>query len=213
MFSANVVDQVIAWEAAISSRIHNHQIQCEKLRREYEHYDAKTEGLHAKIAAKEAKDDPPSPRLSEKVERNDEKHALAKMDYEIYLHELCVYMEEVAVRAWKDLIPLILELAKLETKTASTQAGIVDKMSQLMEGLKAISKEYGFDGEQFRIHALKEDNATDLLSPEKKLASSSDDEFGTIATKSTTGLISPEKVTTERFTRKEIGASGPEDEE
>lgn len=167
-FATDVIDQVTDWEKTIASHILDHQTQSEKLRRELDHYERKVEGLHANVAEMEAKEKMVSSSLFEKKERNDEKFARAKTEYETYTHELCEYMEEVTERAWKDIIPVIIALTKWETETAFVQAGFLDKMTNLIQNLLEISDESGFDGETFRITALKKDASTTLQSPEDK---------------------------------------------
>ena len=167
MFFDDIITHVTSWEKAVSSRIRTERDDVDRLRQDVEHYDQKVQGLQSSVSKKETKGVEVQPRLREKLERNDEKLTLAKKDYEAHTKELLIYTEEVTERGWKDLIPVIMHLLKWEMETAEDVDVITSKMANLLEELKEVSSKEGFDGELFRIKALKDSVSSNLLTPEK----------------------------------------------
>jgi hypothetical protein len=159
-FQKHVIDYVTEWDSVISTRVDAGVKKSVVLRRELDHYESKVDHLKLKKIPDE-----------EKVDRNADKQAHARDDYENHVADMRTFLEEVTDRSWKDLIPLLARMAAWDKKTAEDEAMCLGKMNEVVEKLSAVALTYNMEGGSFkcdepRFQQLAHDDSTSLLSPQ-----------------------------------------------
>eukprot|EP00978_Attheya_sp_CCMP212_P043536 scaffold286178_cov57-Attheya_sp.AAC.1 len=138
-----VVDYAVEWEKAVSTRISTSLKDAEKLRRDLDHYQSKVESLRLTANQAMAKGKMVDPKQAEKLNRNETKYARARSEYESFASTLCVLLEEVTERAWKDLHPLMVKLVQFDFILNSDEHKIFASLNQVETELKIIAQEHG----------------------------------------------------------------------
>ena len=139
-YKNHVLDYVLEWEHVVTTRIDAELKEVKKLASDRQHYEKKVEDLRKKTNDIETKGKTVNDATKEKLDRNEEK---LKESFE--LHEkaagrLCVLIEEVTQRGWKDLYPLVKNVMKWESNRVGRDDEIYSKLLPNLEAMKATAR-------------------------------------------------------------------------
>lgn len=138
-----VVDYVIEWEKVVRTRIDAGIKKAETLRRDLDHYQKKVEELRLQANKVMAKGKQVKGDASEKLKRNEEKLLSSKQAYNKVATDLCILMEEVTERSWRDLHPMLIKVAQFEMTLANDQSKIFANLNAVVDTLKGIASSNG----------------------------------------------------------------------
>jgi hypothetical protein len=150
-FDERVVSYAEEWLEVISARVSSNVIQFKELSDSLEHYNTKVEKLKAHQKPNMSK---PSPKL----ERNETKLRGTRESHDTMGENLYKLMEEVTVRAWKDLLPLLMQSIQMDLTQAEEERRVIwDDLQTVLEALEVISAQHGVTTEG-RLQRLKKDH-------------------------------------------------------
>jgi hypothetical protein len=150
-FDSSVVQYAQEWLEVISVRVSSNVVQFKELSESLQHYITKVEKLKAHQKSNNIK---PSPKL----ERNEIKLRGVREAHDNMGENLYKLMEEVTMRAWKDLLPLLMKSIQLDLFQAQEERRVIwDDLEKVLEALEAISAQYGVTVEG-RLKRLKKDH-------------------------------------------------------
>jgi hypothetical protein len=150
-FDERVVQYAQEWLEVISARVSSNVIQFKELSDSLEHYNAKVGKLRAHQKPNVAT---PSPKL----ERNETKLRGTRESHDTMGENLYKLMEEVTVRAWKDLLPLLMQSIQMDLTQAEDERRVIwNDLQTVLDALEAISAQYGITT-QGRLRRLKKDH-------------------------------------------------------
>lgn len=150
-FDEKIVQYAEEWLEVISARVSSNVIQFKELSDSLEHYVSKVDKLMAHQKPNMAK---PSPKL----ERNETKLRGTREAHDTVGENLYKLMEEVTMRAWKDLLPLLMQSIQLDLMHAEEERVVIwDDLQTVLDALEAISAQYGVTSEG-RLQRLKKDH-------------------------------------------------------
>jgi hypothetical protein len=138
-----VLEYAVEWEKVVTTRINNGLKKGEELRRELDHYQKKTEALRISVNQAMAKGKKVSSDQQEKLRRNEEKLINSKQRYNRVATDLCILMEEVTQRSWRDLHPLLIKVAQFDMTLSSDEAKVLSSLNQVVNELKNIATTNG----------------------------------------------------------------------
>jgi hypothetical protein len=156
-----VVDYAIEWEKVVITRISNDLKTSEKLRLDLDHYQTKVENLRKSVNSTMAKGKLVDPKTSEKLKRNEEKLSKSRGEYEDYATQLCILIEEITERAWKDLHPLLIKMAQFDATLASDEAKLFGELNGVVNNLKNVAQQHGLKP-QARLKELSQMSAAQI---------------------------------------------------
>jgi len=133
----------IAWDNAVESRVSAARKEVDTLKRELDHYEKKVESLrHQKnqiLSKGRSFDD----ETYDKLGRNERKLIRSKKKYVNYVKSMSNILKEVTERSWRDLHPLLLKLARFDSRTSAEEAQRMSSLKQVLKQLKSIAIEHG----------------------------------------------------------------------
>lgn len=120
-FQQNILDYALEWDQGIASVIDSEAREVKKLQNNQLHYERKLTSLRRKVTGLASKDKDIPTALDEKLKRNEAK--LKDVSEALLQREgkLCLMIEEVTVKGWKDLYPLVENLLKWEANRSGSQ--------------------------------------------------------------------------------------------
>jgi hypothetical protein len=154
-----VLEYAVEWEKIIRTRIDSGIKKAEAWRIELDHYQKKTEALRLTANQNMVKGKPIPSTVQEKLTRNEEKLITSKGSYNQVATDLCILMEEVTERSWRDLHPLIVKIAQFDMTVANDDAKSLAPLAQVVAALQKVATETGITA-QPRLKNLE------LLKPE-----------------------------------------------
>jgi hypothetical protein len=158
-FKQFVLDYAMEWDKVVRTRVEGGLKKADLLRRELDHYQKKVEALRLSTNQAMAKGKTVAPATAERLGRNEEKLVSSKQGYNKIATDLCILMEEVTERAWRDLHPLLIKCAQFDMTMSGDESSILSGLSQSVSDLKLVATENGLSPQ-----ARLKDIAT--LSPE-----------------------------------------------
>ena len=138
-----VVEYTIEWEKVVTGRITVGLKQAEGYRRDLDHYQQKVESLRQSANQAMAKGKNVNSSAADKLSRNEEKFIKAKQEYDVFATDLCILMEEVTDRSWRDLHPLMIKLAQFDMTMADDESKAMNAMKQVVKELKDTAQRNG----------------------------------------------------------------------
>lgn len=138
-----VLEYAIEWEKIIRTRIDNGIKKAEELRIELDHYQKKTEALRLTANQNMVKGKSVPSSVQEKLTRNEEKLIASKGSYNQVATDLCILMEEVTERSWRDLHPLIVKIAQFDMTVANDDAKSLAPLAQVVATLQKVATDNG----------------------------------------------------------------------
>jgi len=142
-----VLEYAVEWEKIIRTRIDNGLKKAEQLRIELDHYQKKTESLRLAANQAMAKGKSVASTQQEKLTRNEEKLIASKQSYNTVATDLCILMEEVTERSWRDLHPLLIKCAQFDMTLANDEAKALSNLNQVVASLKQVATEKGLSAQ------------------------------------------------------------------
>jgi hypothetical protein len=142
-YTEHILTYATEWERILTTRINGHLKQSETLRVDLDHYAKKVEDLHKTINKTMTKGKPVSDDNVDKLKRNEAKLIQARMEYDRFVIDLCGYMEEVMLRGWKDLHPLLVKMAQFDTTLCNEESSLFTKsMTSVTDRLKNMKNDH-----------------------------------------------------------------------
>lgn len=152
----------------VETRVDASQKQAKELRQNLDHYEKKVESLAKNRDAAQEKGKTLEPKDEDKLKRNEEKLRLAKDSYDNQATDLCNLLEAVVDGAWKDLLPLLIRMMKIESAKLDEEKSMVDS-SNMIVNLKNLADEYKIDlTTPPPAHASKKGKPATKVSPLKQ---------------------------------------------
>ena len=150
-----VVDYAQEWYTTVTTRVGEGLKRAETMRVELSHYQSKVESLRQSANSTMAKGKQIDTKTSEKLTRNEDKFIKTKEQTSRYINDLCLLMEEITERSWRDLHPLLVKCAQFETQVSGDESKAQAALSQVVTALKKIADDHGISA-QARLKDLKE---------------------------------------------------------
>lgn len=167
-FEKRIVDYVTEWHTVVTERVDVGIKKTVALRRDLDHYEHKM----AHLTDKKSPD-------KDKVGRNESKETNARDAYENQVADMCILLEEVTERSWKDLIPLLARMAAWDKRSTEEEMVCLSKMNNVIDKLAAVAVEYNTEGcnrgDSSRFAKIANDEPVSLLAPEDKPEGLDDD--------------------------------------
>lgn len=138
-----VIDYALEWEKVVNGRIQAGIKKAELLRRDLDHYQKKVESLRLAVNQAMAKGKNVKSDTQEKLRRNEEKYMAAKQSYNIAATDLCILMEEVTERSWRDLHPMLIKVAQFDSTLANDESNMLSNLNQVVNKLKEVATANG----------------------------------------------------------------------
>jgi hypothetical protein len=138
-----VLEYAIEWEKVVTTRINEGLKKSEELRRDLDHYQKKVEALRLSVNQSMAKGKSVKSDTQEKLKRNEEKLLSAKQSYNRLAVDLCILMEEVVERSWRDLHPLVVKCAQFDSTLSADESKILGNLNQVVNSLKNVATTNG----------------------------------------------------------------------
>lgn len=138
-----VVDYAQEWYKVITERVGADLKKAEKIRVELDHYQNKVESLRQSANATMAKGKQVDSKTAEKLTRNEDKLIKIKEASSKFISDLCLLMEEVTERSWRDLHPMLVKCAQFEGQVSSDEAKAFESMNGVVTALKKVASDHG----------------------------------------------------------------------
>jgi hypothetical protein len=138
-----VVEYVIEWEKVVTARVSTGLKTAEKLRVDLDHYQQKVESLRLSANQSMARGKMVDSKTADKLTRNEEKFMKSKQEYDVFATELCVLIEEVTERSWRDLHPLLIKLAQFDMTMSDDESKMMGQLNQVVKELKDAAQKNG----------------------------------------------------------------------
>lgn len=152
-----VLDYAVEWEKIVRSRVDADVKKTEDLRREFDHYRVKVEDLRTTTTRNMAKGKQLKQDFQDKLKRNEDKLVTARGCYTKASTDLCLLIEEITERSWRDLHPLTLKVAQFDMTLASEESEALANLSQVVSKLKEVGDKHGISP-QARLKDIAEMN-------------------------------------------------------
>jgi len=146
-FREYVVQYAIEWEQIVVGRVSTSLEKAETLRLNLDHYQEKVESLRNETNRVLIKGKSLDPKAAERLQRNEVKWTEARKEYEVYTQDLCVLIDEVTERGWRDLHPILIKMAQFDATLASDESDIMSNLLGVADGLKKLAHRYGLKPE------------------------------------------------------------------
>eukprot|EP00587_Corethron_hystrix_P005082 CAMPEP_0113299788 /NCGR_PEP_ID=MMETSP0010_2-20120614/1679_1 /TAXON_ID=216773 ORGANISM="Corethron hystrix, Strain 308" /NCGR_SAMPLE_ID=MMETSP0010_2 /ASSEMBLY_ACC=CAM_ASM_000155 /LENGTH=482 /DNA_ID=CAMNT_0000153085 /DNA_START=237 /DNA_END=1685 /DNA_ORIENTATION=+ /assembly_acc=CAM_ASM_000155 len=121
-FEEYVVQYAEEWKKIVKTRVTQSLRSLERSRIEYDHYQRKVTTMRNSIEAMNDKGKDPNSGFTEKLTRNVEKLDEWRKCYEKTRIDTYMLLNEVTLRSWKDLQPLVLKMAQFDHAESSDAA-------------------------------------------------------------------------------------------
>lgn len=138
-----VIEYAVEWEKVVAERVDAGLKKVEELRRELDHYQKKTESIRLSVNQQMAKGKNVKSEFQEKLRRNEEKLLAAKQTYSRAATDLCILMEEVTERSWRDLHPLLIKCAQFDSTLSNDESKVLASLNQVVNKLKDVATANG----------------------------------------------------------------------
>jgi hypothetical protein len=161
-----MLDYVKHWDQVVTSRVCAELRYVKKLQSTWLSYEMKVESLQASAAKKQTKNKPVD--LS-KVARNETKLRRTRKEYNNNVIRNTVLIEEITLRGWKDLVPLLMKLLQYDIEVAKASALLIDPLKLLKEEMEAVCSRFDVADDFImggRLQQLQEEDAIDFARPE-----------------------------------------------
>jgi len=151
-----IVNYAIEWERKVQDTVLPGIEEAEKLRRNVDHYEHKVRTIRHKQAS--AKGRTIDHKVTEKLERNEEKYHIVQEKYTHFVADMCILLEELTDKAWKDLHPLLMKLVQFDKTTSNDRAKALGDLQDMADVLEQMGDRNG----GFRADALLKDIEEEL---------------------------------------------------
>jgi len=129
-YQGKIIDYVTEWEAILTKKIESELKYTQKQAKNLKHYEMKVEKLRKTVAAKEEKGKP-TPQMTEKLARNEEKLKETHEEYEKTATKTCHLLEEATKKGWKDFHPLVQAMLVWESNRAADEQALFKQVDDI----------------------------------------------------------------------------------
>lgn len=150
-----VVDYAQEWYTAVTTRVGEGLKKAETMRVELSHYQSKVESLRQSANSTMAKGKQIDTKTSERLTRNEDKLIKTKEETSRFINDLCLLMEEITERSWRDLHPLLVKCAQFETQVSGDESKSQAALGQVVAALKKVADDHGINA-QARLKDIRE---------------------------------------------------------
>lgn len=171
-YENEVAKYVTEWEKTVSTRVATEIKHIQTLYKTMEKYNDKVRRLAESIEQQKKKNVSKKKRadLESKKGRNEQKLRVARTEYRRNLIAGTLLTEEVALRGFKDLIPLMTRLIDLDihSVTNTTTMDVGDQLAQVRRRMLELAKRYEMDFDAIRtgrLRVLLEEDAAAFCDP------------------------------------------------
>ena len=161
-----MLDYIKHWDQVVTSRVCAELRYVKKLQSTWLSYEMKVDSLKASAAKKQTKNKPVD---MSKVTRNETKLRRTRKEYNNNVIRNTVLIEEITLRAWKDLIPLLMKVLQYDIEVAKASATLVDPLQVLKDEIEAVCSRFDMADDVIvggRLKQLLEEDAIDFARPE-----------------------------------------------
>jgi len=137
-----VINYAIEWDKVVTQRVVTGLKEAESLRRDLDHYQKKTESLRTSVNGVLAKGKQVDKKTEEKLRRNEDKLKGARETYNKVATSMCVLIEEVTERAWKDIHPMLLKIAQFDYTLSSDETKALAELNTVQDKLKKLADQH-----------------------------------------------------------------------
>jgi hypothetical protein len=102
-----------------------------------------TQGLRQTANATMAKGKQVDPKSAERLTRNEEKLIKIKESTSKYTSSLCLLIEEVTERSWRDLHPLLIKISQFDVTLSKDEAAAIASLNNVVSELKRVAVTHG----------------------------------------------------------------------
>jgi hypothetical protein len=138
-----VINYSVEWERIVTHRVTTGLKKEEKLRVEVDHYQEKVESLRTTANSALAKGKMVDTKTADRLGRNEEKLKQAKTAHQTFSQSLCILIDEVTDRSWRDLHPLLVKLAQFDMTLSEDESKALAKLDQVVNELKRVAATHG----------------------------------------------------------------------
>ena len=138
-----VIDYTVEWERVVVARVTAALKKAEQLRVETDHYQEKVETLRQSANSSMAKGKMVDPKAAERLSRNEEKLASTKKVHDKFTSDLCILLDEITDRSWRDLHPLLVKMAQFDMTLSDDESKSLTILNGIVNSLKTMANEYG----------------------------------------------------------------------
>eukprot|EP00531_Pseudo-nitzschia_arenysensis_P001273 CAMPEP_0116127256 /NCGR_PEP_ID=MMETSP0329-20121206/6749_1 /TAXON_ID=697910 /ORGANISM="Pseudo-nitzschia arenysensis, Strain B593" /LENGTH=552 /DNA_ID=CAMNT_0003621355 /DNA_START=102 /DNA_END=1760 /DNA_ORIENTATION=+ len=161
-----VVDYAQEWYKTITDRVGEGLKKAETMRVELDHYQSKVENLRQSANSTMAKGKQVDSKAAEKLTRNEDKLIKTRETTSTFINDLCLLMEEITERSWRDLHPLLVKCAQFETQVSGDESKAQAALSEVVSALKKVAEDHGIKS-QARLKDLAQLDPSQLSTRSK----------------------------------------------
>ena len=154
-YKEHVVDYAQQWYKVVTDRVGAGLKQADTLRVELDHYQSKVEGLRQSANSIMAKGKQIDIKTAERLKRNEDKLIKIKESSTRYINDLCLLMEEITERSWRDLHPMLIKCSQFEVQVSSGESKELASLNTVVASLKKIATDHGITS-QNRLKDLEQ---------------------------------------------------------
>ena len=191
-----VIDYAVEWERVVTARVVSGLKKAEQLRVDLDHYQEKVESMRQAANKSMAAGKMVDPKAAERLQRNEEKLLRSRQEHGKFTNDLCLLMEEVTERSWRDLHPLLVKIAQFDVTLSDDEAKSMGKLNQAVNELKRLATNHGIKP-QARLKEIDSQDPT-LLSTKEASPSNPQLEdgsvFGTLSLDGVSGAFTTDPV-------------------
>jgi len=161
-----MLDYVKHWDQVVTSRVCAELRYVKKLQSTWLSYEMKVDSLKASAAKKQTKNKPVD---MSKVNRNETKLRRTRKEYNNNVIRNTILIEEITLRGWKDVIPLLMKVLQYDIEVAKASATLVDPLQVLKDEIEAVCSRFDMEDDVIvggRLKQLLEEDAIDFVRPE-----------------------------------------------
>lgn len=137
-----VINYAIEWEIVLNKRVGTGLTECEKLRRDLDHYQKKVESLRLSCNKTLAAGKQVEPKTQEKLSRNEAKLQSSKETYDKKAADMCILLEEVTDRSWRDVHPMLVKMCQFDATLAADESKGLQELNQVLQKLKMVAEKH-----------------------------------------------------------------------
>jgi len=133
-----IIDYLKEIERVEVNRVQKGLQQSEILRRDLDHYFYKVPSIEKQCTRSKGNNQ----SLVQCLKRNEKKLKNAKRAYDDHTQDLCLLLDEITERGWRDFFPIIMKLNQSDIFNSAFESESVNELIDVVEKLKAIGERY-----------------------------------------------------------------------
>jgi len=141
-YEKNIICYADTWNKVIQIRVMKAMNEAEGMRRNLDHYESKVQGLRKDVKKHFLKGNDMFNKQSNRLKRNEKKLFTSRIKYNDSLSNLCLFLEEVTDRGWKDVYPIILKMLQLDFQMSCDEYTICSNLKTVRNSLKDLANEH-----------------------------------------------------------------------